>query len=32
MEVRTFAALSALGTLCFEGILAGLILGVLGSL
>ena len=32
MDVRTFAALSALGTLCFEGILAALTLGQLGFL
>ncbi len=32
MDVRTFALLSALGTLCFEGVLAGLTLGVLGVL
>jgi len=32
MDLRTFVALSALGTLCFETILAALTLGVLGFL
>ncbi len=32
MDLRTFAVLSALGTLCFEAILAALTLGVLGWL